>query len=293
MDTGMDAVYMVRPGPVEELRFSLRSLAANVSHERVWIFGSAPSWVDRNAVRVVPSPKLGTKYATTTGHVRVMCRHPEVSDPFVLWMDDVYAVAPIGEMPRLHLGPLDARLQRFSSLRSTWASGMRATAALLAERFPDRELLSYEHHAPLIVHKAAMLEALDVADGMRIPAPHKRTLYGNIAELGGIRLRADPKWVSWAVDPPKGQWLSSDDASFRTLTRPVLRWLFPDACPYEAISGRRTRTAGDSARQTALASQRAASPRTRPVPGAVQAYEQRRATLQRRKEQAEAARATR
>lgn len=272
----MDAVYMVRPGPVEELRYSLRSLAAHVHHEQVWIFGSAPAWVatDPDLVRVVARGKQATKYETTTGHVRAMCKHPGVSDPFVLWMDDVYAVRPVGPMPRLHLGPLDVRLRRYASLRSTWAQGMRATADLLAKTYPGRELLSYEAHAPLVVHKAAMLEALDLADRMPVQAPHKRTLYGNIAELRGVELPGDPKWVSQTQAPPKGAWLSSDDNSFRTVTKPVLRWLFPDPGPYETGTGRpaaaarsrgRTRpapasamTAAGSTAQERLAARRAA-----------------------------------
>jgi hypothetical protein len=271
----------VRPGPVEELRYSLRSLAANVHHDNVWIFGSAPSWVahDPDLVRVVARGKQATKYETTTGHVRAMCKHPGVSDPFVLWMDDVYAVRPVGEMPRLHLGPLDVRLRRYVSLRSPWAQGMRATAELLKEMFPDRALLSYEAHAPLIVHKAAMLEALALADRMPVKAPHKRTLYGNIAELGGIELHGDPKWVTQSQPPPKGAWLSSDDASFRTVTQPILRWLFPDPGPYETGSGR-----GRTDQDGKVLRSRSARPRRVTYGGTAQErLAARRAALERRK----------
>lgn len=274
----MDAVYMVRPGPVEELRYSLRSLAAHVEHDRVWIFGSAPSWVAKgpDKVTVVAREKKSTKYATTTGHLMAMCKHPGVSDPFVLWMDDVYAVRPVGPMPALHLGDLDRRLARYVNLRSTWASGMRSTARMLHERYPDRALLSYEAHAPLIVHKAAMLEALQLADWLGIPAPHKRTIYGNVAQLGGIELAQDPKWVTQAAQPPKGAWLSSDDASFRSLTKPILRWLFPDAGPYE-IAGARSFGGVDPDGRV-----------TRQRPSAVDRMEKRRAVLAKRRAVAQA-----
>lgn len=275
----MDAVYMVRPGPVEELRYSLRSLAAHVEHDRVWIFGSAPAWVAKGpgAVTVVAREKKSTKYATTTGHLRAMCKHPGVSDPFVLWMDDVYAVRPVGPMPALHLGDLDRRLARYVNLRSTWASGMRATARMLHDRYPDRALLSYETHAPLIVHKAAMLEALTLADGLGVPAPHKRTIYGNVAQLGGIEMIRDPKWVTQSADPPKGAWLSSDDASFRTVTKPVLRWLFPDPGPYE-IAG--ARSYGSVTEDGKVTRQRGPQGRR---PNAVERMEQRRAVLAKRR----------
>lgn len=249
-------VYLVRPGMVEELRYSLRSLV-NVTHDDVWIIGAAPPWVNRNpdtGIQVIERARGTSKYATTTGHLRALCTpgasSAAISDPFILWMDDLYAVRPVGDIPPLHLGPLDERLARFANLRSTWATGMRATAELLAETLPDRaaagELVSYEAHAPLIVHKASMLAALDIAEDMtrraRITAPHKRTLYGNLHGengLGGFQLARDPKWVSLTSDPPTGAWLSSDDASFKTLTGPLLRWLFPRPSPFET----NTRTA--------------------------------------------------
>ena len=277
----MDAVYMVRPGPVEELRYSLRSLAAHVEHDRVFIFGSAPSWVAKGPgggkVTLVAREKKSTKYATTTGHLRAMCKHAGVSDPFVLWMDDVYAVRPVGPMPALHLGDLDRRLERYVNLRSTWATGMRATARMLHDLYPDRALLSYETHAPLIVHKAAMLEALALADQLGVPAPHKRTIYGNVAELGGIELAQDPKWVTQAASPPKGSWLSSDDASFRSLTKPVLRWLFPDPCAYEIAGARSFGGVDQDGRVT----------RQRGRASAVDRMEQRRAVLAKRRAAAE------
>jgi hypothetical protein len=41
-----DVVYVVRPGNRnEELRYSLRSIAAHLPHRRVWLAGFCPSWV--------------------------------------------------------------------------------------------------------------------------------------------------------------------------------------------------------------------------------------------------------
>lgn len=244
----MDAVYVCRSGQNFELRFSLRSLAAFVPHGRVHIVGGWPPWVDRSTVQTHLRSAARTKYATTTAHVRYACEHPDVSDPFMLWNDDFYAIRPVAEPGRVwHRGTLEQVVQQYRGMCSAWADGLRATAARLAELLPDRGLYSYELHVPLVVHKGPMLHALQVAESMRVAAPHKRTLYGNLAGLRGERLR-DPKVTQATGRWPDGDWLSSDDAGFSRVVAPRLKVLFPDAGRYEirSSSSRGTRSGSNS-----------------------------------------------
>ena len=231
----MDAVYVCRSGQNFELRFSLRSLAAFVPHDRVHIVGGWPPWIDRSAVRTHLRPAARTKYATTTAHLRYACEQSGVSDPFMLWNDDFYAVRPIEDPVDacgVHRGPLDQVVQQYRGMRGAWADGLRATAGRLAGLLPGRELWCYELHVPLIVHKAPMLHALQVAESMRVAAPHKRTLYGNLAGLGGVQVR-DPKVTQATGQWPDGDWLSSDDAGFSRVVAPHLKVLFPEVGRYE------------------------------------------------------------
>ncbi|MGJ3558831.1 hypothetical protein ACR6C2_07580 [Streptomyces sp. INA 01156] len=63
---------------------------------------------------------------------------------------------------------------------------MQETRDLLVDQgCPDP--LSYELHVPLPVEKTPMLHALDT--GRHLDVLHKRTAYGNLAEIGGSRSR--------------------------------------------------------------------------------------------------------
>lgn len=239
----MDVVYLCREGENEELRYSLRSLR-NLPHGRVWIFGGAPEWT--RGAELVPTDQHDTKYRVTTRAMRAACRHPEVSDPFALFNDDFYVMQPVPEVPVLHRGPVAevlAYYERRWGGRSGYSAGMRETADLL-RRLGYEEPLSYELHVPLPIHKGAMLEALDAGEASGITVLHKRTLYGNLARIGGERA-SDCKIVSRSDGRIAGRnvaevptWLSSSDASFAGLA-PLLQHRFPQPSPFEPPLARR------------------------------------------------------
>lgn len=224
-------MYLCREGENEELRYSLRSLA-NLPHDRVWIFGGAPEWV-RGAL-LVATDQRDTKYRVTTRALRTACEHPSVSDPFLLFNDDFYILRPIDEIPVLHRGPVAAVLRQYRERwggTSQYSKGMAQTLALL-KRLGHARPLSYEVHVPLTIHKAAMLKALEIGEASGIRVLHKRTLYGNLAHVGG-RLIGDCKISKrQARTPIKGPWLSSSDGTFEGFER-FLRSRFRESSPYE------------------------------------------------------------
>lgn len=224
----MDAVYVTKDGENPELRYSLRTLK-NVKHERVWVFGGAPSWLDKVIYR--PRSQSGSPYRSTREHIAAACNTPEVSDPFLLWNDDFYAITPVGDMPILHRGPMSGLEDRFSEIKTPWARGLRETAEMLRDAGYG-DAVSYDLHVPLVIHKAEMRAALRVAKKAKSDAIHLRSLYGNLAELGGTRIE-DPK-LHRPTDPfPEGPWMSSSSSTFRSTVEPVLRYLFPDPSIYE------------------------------------------------------------
>lgn len=221
----MDAVYVVRPGEKNEpLRYSLRSLV-NVEHDEVWIFGHAPSWVMN--VTAVERPRTGSTYETVTQHIRAACLHPGVSDPFMLWNDDFYAVQQVGPLPAFHRGSLALELRKFQYRKDEWARGLRAAANIV-----PTSSLSYELHVPIIVHKTEMLAAIELIRREGVTSSCRRTVYGNLAQLGGTRID-DPKMgYEW----PTGQWVSSTPGTFNRLAKPNLHRLFPTHGAYEVPS---------------------------------------------------------
>jgi len=226
----VDVVYLCREGENEELRYSLRSLR-NLPHDRVWIFGGAPEWL--RGAELVPVDQRASKYRVTTAAMRAACLHPGVSDPFVLMNDDFFVMEPVAELPVLNRGPVDVVAEDYARRIGTsrYLKGMLATRDLLRE-LGYRRPLSYELHVPLPVHKAEMLEALEVGEAAGIPVLHKRTLYGNLAGLGGETI-ADVKVCGRRRQTlPAGPWLSTLDATFPSVL-PLLARRFPRPSPFE------------------------------------------------------------
>lgn len=230
----VDVVYIVGPGGGgAELRHSLRSLAANIAHADVWIVGDMPTWA-RN-VRHIPTQQTGSKFRNSTGNVRAACEHPEMSELFTFWNDDFYALRPT-RVPNWHRGVVtDVRRANPNRARrqARHADGLAATAWLLRSWGRDR-IVNYELHVPLVVNARLMLEALDAAAPANIEALHKRTLYGNLAELGGRR-HDDVKIADRSRSFPAGaHWGSSSNSSFANgRVGSQLRELFPTPCRYE------------------------------------------------------------
>jgi hypothetical protein len=214
-----DVVYVVRPGDVnEELRYSLRSLR-NVPHGRVFMVGHTPPWV-RN-VESVDVKQIGSKWKNSTKNMYTACVHPEISDDFIYMNDDMFVLQPISRVGPMNRGPIDEVIAEYRSRlsgltsRRRYLMGMQDTALLLQrEGFKRSEILSYELHVPMMVNKQIMTDAIKL--GWSLPVLHKRTVYGNLAKLGGIRVldvKVCEERPSWS---PQWPFISTDDKSFRS-----------------------------------------------------------------------------
>ncbi|MEU6628469.1 hypothetical protein ABZ905_09255 [Streptomyces parvus] len=227
-----DIVVPVREGAVNrQLRYALRSWAANLPHGRVWIVGYVPPWV--KTARHLPLNQGGTKYENTTAAVRRACEHPLISDPFILCNDDFFVMHRTPEVPVLHRGPVrEVEAYYVARASGAYLRGMRETAALLGE-LGHADPLSYELHVPMTVDKTQMLHALDV--GKHLNVVHKRTLYGNLAELGGGEIR-DVKILHRAPTgyTPQDVFLSTMPDSFANgHVGQFIRKAFPESSVYE------------------------------------------------------------
>lgn len=218
---------MVGPGDRnEELRYSLRSLAAHVPHDRVWIAGHRPPWV--TGVEHLPVSATGSRYARSAANLAAACAHPDVSDEFVLFNDDFFVVGDMPDGP-LHRGPIGDMVAGL--VRSGYRAAVVSTWRIL-QQLGHRNPMSYELHMPMRCDKAGMGEALRL--GLKLAAPLPRTLYGVMAGLGGRQV-PDCKIHDLREGIPAGAWcVSTSDRSFAAgLVGRQVRDMFGEPCRYE------------------------------------------------------------
>ena len=234
----MDIVYVLKPSEANgELRHSLRSVAENLPHAKVWIVGYKPSWVQHvGYIPVVQNPRQ--KHPNSLRNQRAALTSLEISDPFAFFNDDFYVLQPLSDIPVLNWGWMDDVIDGYgpTKLGSSYYRSMVATRDILHE-LGVRKPISYAAHVPLVTYKAPMLSA------MRHNRPdcwvQHATIYGNLHQLGGETLTDDvkvydtrgrlPDWVETS------RFVSTSDISF--LRGPIGRWLrdrFPNACHFEA-----------------------------------------------------------
>jgi hypothetical protein len=154
-----DVVYIVRPGDDnEELRYSLRSVAENVPHRKVWVVGHCPWWV-QNVERLELEPLTG-RFDNQHQSVTTVVARPDLADEFYLWNDDIYATRRFtGLLPTHHLGPLRDYIGLVAGSgkveENGWLLGMREMFDLLGS-WGIADPLCYEGHMPLRFRKADM-----------------------------------------------------------------------------------------------------------------------------------------
>lgn len=242
----MDVVYFYRDVPrgaaygrgvTEELRYSLRSLAANLAGlEHVHVFGGRPPWLSEHA-SYYPVKQAGRKHENTWRvwrHIASAARNGYLPEWFLIMNDDYFLMRPFaGDVPAYTSGPLTAWLAARSKT-ALLETGRRTQDLIAAHGVPHELQLGYELHVPLPVHGptlAALWPALDEASNGGRMLTHrlmKRSILANLTPgmNGSAELMAsDVKVLGNGRDKPDafaGPWLStSDDAFARRNVSPV------------------------------------------------------------------------
>lgn len=229
-----DVLFIVRPGDDnEELRYALRSVAANVPHRKVWVAGHCPWWVEN--VGRIELPPCVDKFDNQHQSMTAAVYHPGLAAEFYYWNDDIYAMRRFdGLLPTLHLGPLreyiDLLASAGKSASNEWFQGMREMQALLASWGID-DPLCYEGHMPVRFRTADMRRFVQHRTPHFLPA----SFYAATDLDPGDRwMDAQPGILGNPLDEPDPPFLSSDDFWFeRSRLGDRVRAAFPRPCVYE------------------------------------------------------------
>lgn len=229
----MNLVYVCREGNNEELRYSLRSVCQNLEDANVWVVGGKPSWY---VGKHIPVRQSNTKYQNVFNNLNAIVNSEDIPDDFIMMNDDFYIVKPIDKVETYNGGYLQDKIDLFSKnmTNSYYIKLLKNTKDRLASLGID-DPLDYAIHVPMEFNKEKLSTVIK-------PRMSYRTLYGNIYNVGGIKI-SDVKIHSkntrdWADTPDLDSlelpYLSTNDASFEDVYRNILKDMFPDPCRFES-----------------------------------------------------------
>jgi hypothetical protein len=168
----------------------------------------------------------------------------DISDQFIFMNDDFFIMKPVDAIPPMNRGTLEAVMERHKRKfgDNSYYRGMEETRKWLLKHYGIEEPLSYGLHIPMVVDRDLMwrlLEETNIEKPAGRPQYHMRTIYGNVAAVGGdvvsdVKLSAGRK-----VNFPNYGYLSTNEKSFAGgMVGNYIKGQFPDQGPYEMVSAR-------------------------------------------------------
>ena len=228
----LDIVYMVKASDQnEELRYSLRSVAKNLPHRKVWIYGGLPKGIKPD--EYVKIQQVGiTKWDRVQAMLRKVCSNENITDDFILFNDDFFVMKPTEFIPILYRCPL---YEHIVKLEMKYGNQPTEYSKLLRAAVKKLELAgvtcnSYELHIPMVMNKAKLIEVLET-----FPKSHcLRTLYGNYHKIGGKRADDVKVYEAGQAFDKNTQFLSTTDGSFSAgEIGEFIRRQFVNKCKFE------------------------------------------------------------
>jgi len=226
-----DVIYILKEGAgAEELRYSLRSIEANMTHGDVWFYGGVPEGlVPDHAVRYKQDGF--TKWERVRNTLLAICKNPDVPDRFWLFNDDFYIMQRMTSTKPLYNKTLRDHYEHVEKKhggRTAYSKALRYCEAVLKEK--GLPTLDYALHVPMLIDKEKLLETLQAFPD----CPMFRSLYGNYCEIGGVH-HADVKISDLTARmDPETDYFSTSNKSFRIgEVGKQLRDIFSEPCKYE------------------------------------------------------------
>lgn len=225
-----DIVYFLKNGiDSAELKYSLRSVAKNFPHNRLWFAGGQPKDLIPDA-RLAIRQNAKTKWENVRNMLRKICSNDDITESFWLFNDDFFIMKPWQSDEPLYHDSLEHHIQhiehRHDDKKSEYTINLRQCKDMLEAA--GYGTLNYAIHCPMLIDRKKMLETLDVFPD----CPMFRSLYGNMHAIGGTE-HYDCK-VAGFDRIIEDEWISTTDTSFRLgrIGR-YIRKSFPDPCAYE------------------------------------------------------------
>jgi hypothetical protein len=216
----------------EELRYALRSIAANLPHGKVWVYGGEPRWLTGAAH--VPVRQGAHTHTNTARITAAIAGNRALSSEFYWFHDDMFVLDPIETIPRVWRCPWDDWRATARERRDPHGPAKTFETEATLAAFGRTPLYSYELHIPMAVERDVLREMVAAVTAWRPEAlalVQKRSLYGNWTSYGGQR--ADDVKFHRATAGALGTFASSSDDALRGGMGEELCARFPGRSRYE------------------------------------------------------------
>lgn len=221
-----DIVYILKKdAKPDELRFSLRSIEANLPHRNVVFYCGKPEGIEPD--RHVPHKQSGyLKWEKARSSMIEICKDDKLTKQVWLFNDDFYVLQPMTSTKPLHRGQLrdhhKAIRAKHGGMSSEYSRQLECCEALLKRA--GLSTYDYALHVPILIDRAKMLEALQAFPR----TPMFRSVYGNFANIGG---ELSPDYKTDTIDK-EAPFFSTSDKTFAQ-NKKALEELFPTPSKYE------------------------------------------------------------
>lgn len=234
MDTAnLDIIYFIKARQSnEELRYSLRSVAKNFPHRKVWFVGEYQEGFLPDGWLKVTQNEI-SKWANTSKSMLAVCLsdNEDISENFVLFNDDFFIMKPLenGFMPYYYRKTLDEQIEWLEKQNSRgYLNHIRETRKMLKDTW--KPIKCYAVHYPMVINKLEMLETMSsYPNGLMW-----RALYANYWKKGGVSCNDCKIQNPFTTPNPDAPFFSTSDRSFRDgEVGKLIRDTFSDKCEYE------------------------------------------------------------
>lgn len=214
----------------DELKYSLRSVVANLPHRKVFVIADhKPMWMSVDVRMMSIKDRSANRFENVNRKLLEACKSSAISDPFILMNDDFFVMKPVTDIPCYRYGTLKQHHDDLAKVyRSKYMHHIERAMTILKER--GLQTNDFEVHSPIIVYKDALKEVLswDMASACR------RSLYCNYMGERGV-LTKDFKVYTDGEDFNKNAtFISTLDSNFANgAVGRYIKEKFSEHCHYE------------------------------------------------------------
>lgn len=162
----MDILYIVKQQEFNpDLMYSLRTVAANVTgYNKIYIAGYKPRWVSSKVNAIPITQNLKSKWLNARKNIYHACRNKYLSDDFVLFNDDFFAINKVNLETDINLrnGSIERLVQKYKDKEdlSWWESVFSITKDILLQAH-STHFDNFELHLPIVYNKRKFREMIE------------------------------------------------------------------------------------------------------------------------------------